>query len=108
MAISPMKPTAKGRRPCWRISRELVRRPTPAKVRRKAQRERLARLVFWSLVKKPTVAKTETSKKPRTNLGNFCQRKAALLVTAWAWPRLAQEMGEAGEEKPDKAVGDRE
>ena len=46
MATSPIKPTAKGRRPCLRMSRKLVRRPTPAKVSRKAQRERFARLAF--------------------------------------------------------------
>src|SRR5215475_7926171 len=52
MTTSPMAPTAKGRRPCLRISRKLVRRPTPANVRRKAQRERLASEVIWSLSKK--------------------------------------------------------
>jgi len=55
-----------------------------------AQRERLAMEVTcagWNAWK---VASSETTKKPITNLGNFCQRNFALLVTWWAWPFDAQ------------------
>jgi hypothetical protein len=45
ITTSPTAPTAKGRKPCLPRARMLVRRPTPAKVSRKAQRERLATLV---------------------------------------------------------------
>jgi hypothetical protein len=45
ITTSPTAPTAKGRKPCLARARMLVRRPTPAKVSRKAQRERLATLV---------------------------------------------------------------
>ncbi len=43
MAISPSALTTKGRAPCLPRSLKLVRRPTPAKVSRKAQRLRLPR-----------------------------------------------------------------
>ena len=79
ITISPSAPTKNGRKPCLPSSRMLVRRPTPAKVSRKAQRERLARLVSWSLLKTWAVAMAEISRKPRTNFGNFCQRNWALL-----------------------------
>jgi hypothetical protein len=45
ITTSPTAPTTKGRKPCLARARMLVRRPTPAKVSRKAQRERLAMLV---------------------------------------------------------------
>src|SRR5580692_11761075 len=81
ITTSPTAPTTNGRKPCLPSSRMLVRRPTPAKVRRKAQRERLARLVNWGLLKTWAVAMALISRKPRTNLGNLRQRNAALLVT---------------------------
>ena len=89
MATSPTAPTMKGRAPCLKRSLRLVRRPTPAKVKRKAQRLRLPRATSWGLLKPsaamvgldeaPRVASSEMRRKPRTNLGNFFQRKAALL-----------------------------
>jgi len=52
ITTSPIAPTANGRRPCLRMSLKLVRRPTPAKVSRNAQRERLASAPTCSLLKK--------------------------------------------------------
>ena len=73
MKISPMAPTAKGRQPCLPSSRRLVRRPTPAKVSRKAQRDRFAKLASCGLAKNPSVANSEIKRNPRTNFGNFLQ-----------------------------------
>src|SRR5580693_6650408 len=92
MTTSPTAPTTKGRRPCLARARMLVRRPTPAKVRRKAQRERLATLVSWSLLKTWAVAMALITRNPRTNLGNLRQRKAALLVTPSVCSLRAQWM----------------
>ena len=51
MATSPTAPTMKGRAPCLKRSLRLVRRPTPAKVRRKAQRLRFPSAASWDLLK---------------------------------------------------------
>src|SRR5208283_1912220 len=68
-AISPTVPTTNGRSPCLRISRRSVLKPTPAKVSKKAQRDKLARLVICGFENRPIVANTDTSRKPKTNLG---------------------------------------
>jgi len=83
-------------------SLRLVRRPTPAKVKRKAQRLRFPRARSWGLVKPsvarcglvdaPRVARSEMTRKPRTNLGNFRQRKAALLSSCLVAARLASPL----------------
>ena len=87
MVSSASAPTTKGRTPCRLISRKSVFSPTPAKVSRKAQRDRFASEATWVLSKTWNVASSETKRKPRTNLWNFCQRKAALPSTAFACPR---------------------
>src|SRR2546427_1958302 len=71
MTTSPIAPTANGLSPCFRSSRKFVRRPTPAKVNRNAQRDRFASAVVCSLLKKWEVARMEISKKPRTKFGNL-------------------------------------
>ena len=86
MKISPRMPTASGRQPWPTRSFRLVRRPTPANAGRNAHCDRLERLLSWPLVKKPAVARTEMARKPRMNLGNFCQRKSGLFATCAACP----------------------
>ena len=44
------------------------------------------------LVEAPRVARSEMTRKPRTNLGNFCQRKAALLSSCLVAARLARPL----------------
>jgi len=73
-----------GLRPCFDISRKLVRRPTPANVSRNAQRDKFARAFTWSLLKVWKVTRSEMARNPRTNLGNLVQRNAALLFTVLA------------------------
>ena len=92
MTISPKAPTMNGLAPCLKRSFRLVRRPTPAKVRRKAHRLRFPKAVscgllnpnaaMVGLVEDPRVASSEMNRKPRTNFGNFFHRKAALF---WSW-----------------------
>src|SRR5471030_1249508 len=90
MVNSAKAPTKNGRIPCFLISRKSVFKPNPAKVSKKAQRERLAIEVTCAGRKAWNVAKSEMTRNPITNLGNFCQRNFALLVTRWAWPFDAQ------------------
>ena len=92
MATSPMAPTTNGRKPCFFNSRKLVRRPTPAKVNRNAQRERFARQPSWSLLNAPQVGQQRNQqRKPSTNFGGTsCHRNAALPFTTCAWPLLDQ------------------
>jgi len=53
---------------------------------------------------KPTVARTETKRKPSTNFGNFCQRKAALLVTAWGLAAAGPVDGVGEDDEADEGV----
>ena len=92
----------KGRAPCLKRSFKLVRRPTPAKVKRKAQRLRFPNArscglvkpsaAIFGLVEEPRVASSEMKRKPRTNLGNFFQRKAALFSSCLLAARLARPL----------------
>ena len=79
IATSPTTPTASGRQPCFISSPMFVRSPTPAKVNKKAQRDRFARSATCAYVKLPAVASADTTTNPSTNFGNFCHRKVALL-----------------------------
>src|SRR5271167_4866784 len=81
IATSPTAPTTNGLAPCLPRSRKLVLSPTPAKVRRKAQRERLPKAVNCGFVKTLSVANREISRKPSTNLGNLRHRNAPLFFT---------------------------
>src|ERR1700723_3495958 len=54
----------------------------PVRPEDQAQRERLAKLTSWSLLKTCAVATAEISKNPSTNFGNFLQRNEALLPTS--------------------------
>ena len=75
-----------GRQPWLTRSRSWVRRPTPAKAGRNAHLERFESELSCAAEKKPLVASTEIARKPRMNLGNFCQRKRALFSTRLACP----------------------
>jgi hypothetical protein len=79
MTHSPATPTTSGRHPCLVSARKLVRRPTPAKVNRNAQRDRLARSVDWARVKKPAVANPEIRRNPRTNFGKLLPQERGLV-----------------------------
>src|SRR3954469_15760666 len=87
---SARAPTTKGRSPCFFSSRKSVLRPTPAKVSRNAQRERIAQSEACGPENAPSVASSEMKRNPSTNLGNFCQTKSALFVTSCALPFDAQ------------------
>ena len=83
MATSPTAPTMKGRAPCLKRSLRLVRRPTPAKVRRKAQRLRLPSARSWGLVK-PRVADDPLRKCPLSDRACkflFCLAAVSMLLT---------------------------
>src|SRR5713226_3170203 len=79
MTTSPIAPTANGRRPCLRISRKLVRRPTPANVRRNAQRERFASAVVCSLVKKWYSRENRNQQEAENELRKFLPEECGLV-----------------------------
>ena len=80
IANSPIAPTRNGRIPCFIISRIFVRSPTPAKVSRKAQRERLAMSAIWDFEKNPAVVSGRDQKKSQHELRKFLPQEARLIV----------------------------
>ena len=62
----------------------------PAKLNRKAQRDRLPMAVICGFAKNPMDANNEMSRNPRMNFGNLLQRNAALFSTFAACPFEAQ------------------
>src|SRR2546430_2860444 len=104
ITTSPSAPTTNGLIPCFFISLKLIRRPTPASVSRKAERDRSARLFTWSLLKTLRLASSEISRNPSTNLGNFCHRNVALLPTACRPSRAAQYSAYPSTTKPIMAL----
>src|SRR6202051_1615223 len=88
--ISPSAPTINGRSPCFNISRRFVRSPTPANVSRNAHLDRFPSDATCPLLNAWKPTSNDITRKPRTNLGNFFHKKAALFVIASAWPRPDQ------------------
>jgi len=52
----------------------LVRKPTPAKVEQKRQREKIGERPDLVLIEEVIRRKNRESEKPSTNFGNFCQK----------------------------------
>ena len=96
MANSPTVPAMSGRIPCFVISRRFVCKPTPAKVSRNAQRERLAMSAIWGF-EKPDRCQQGNQKETQHELGELLPDEGCLVPHAWSLrflgpiPRIAQD-----------------
>ena len=99
IAHSPTTPTTSGRQPCFISSRTLVRSPTPANVKRNAQRDRFARSVDLRLRERARRGHRRDDQEPEHELRELLPQERALVADRLALvpPHPVQRVAEHDE-----------